>query len=45
MPSEPSADNAFLAEHVALLCASYRHLTGTELLVAEADQSLAEALY
>ncbi|MBK1620741.1 MEKHLA domain-containing protein [Lamprobacter modestohalophilus] len=45
MPSEPSPDNAFLAEHVALLCTCYRRLSGADLLVAKADQSLAEALY
>ncbi|MBK5938281.1 MEKHLA domain-containing protein [Halochromatium roseum] len=45
MPSEFSPDNAFLAEHARLLCTNYRRLVGADLLVAKADQSLAEALY
>jgi hypothetical protein len=45
MPPEPSPANAFLADHVALLCTSYRRLTGADLLVADSDPSLAEALY
>jgi hypothetical protein len=28
----PSPENDFLAEHIALLCASYRHLIGQDLL-------------
>ena len=45
MPSEPSHANAFLAGHVALLCRSYRRLTGADLLAVDTGQSLAEALY
>ena len=45
MPCEPSSRNAFLAGHVAMLCASYQRLTGKDLIVADADQPLAEALY
>lgn len=33
--AEPSVANRFLAEHVALLAASYRHLTGRELIPSE----------
>ncbi|WP_221030269.1 MEKHLA domain-containing protein [Actomonas aquatica] len=49
--SEPSAANAYLADHVALLRSSFRQLTGRELLsldAAEAEASpaaIAEALY
>ncbi len=48
MRPEPSAANDFLADHVARLCASYRRLTGRDLLPDVADASpegLAEALY
>lgn len=45
MSDEPAAANAFLADHVRLLCASYRRLIGADLLVADADPTLAEALY
>lgn len=45
MPSEPSPANAFLADHVAMLCASYRRLLGADLIVVDSDQSTAEALY
>lgn len=44
-PCRPSPTNAFLADKVALLCSSYRRLTGTDLLVADPNRSLAEALY
>jgi hypothetical protein len=45
MPSEPSCANAFLADHAAILCASYQRLTGRDLIVADSNRSLAEALY
>ncbi len=45
MPAEPTPANAFLADHVAMLCASYRRLTARDLIVADAHRSLAEALY
>ena len=45
MPPEPAPGNAFLADHAALLCTSYRRLTGTALLTVDANHSLAEALY
>ena len=45
MPHEPSPANAFLAEHVAMLCASYQRLIGADLIVADAVQSLGEAMY
>jgi len=45
MPSEPSPANAFLAEHVAMLCACYQRSTGADLMVPDSGQSLAEALY
>lgn len=45
MPSEPSPANAFLADHVAMLCASYQRLMGAELIVVDSDRSTAEAVY
>jgi hypothetical protein len=45
MPPEPAPSNAFLSDHATLLCTSYRRLTGRDLLVADADRALAEALY
>jgi hypothetical protein len=45
MPSEPTPANAFLADHVAMLCASYQRLKGTDLIVGDPDRSPAEALY
>ena len=45
MSDEPAAANAFLADHVRLLCASYRHLTGVDLLVTDTNQLPAEVLY
>jgi hypothetical protein len=45
MPSEPAPANAFLADHVAMLCVSYQRLKGAALIVVDSDRSLAEALY
>jgi hypothetical protein len=45
MPPEPSPANAFLTDHVAMLCASYRRLTGSDLIVPDSGRSLAAALY
>ena len=45
MPCEPSAIHAFFADHVAMLCASYQRLTGSDLIVTDTNQLPAEALY
>lgn len=42
---EPQSANAFLREHAELLCASYRHWTGRELLGGADKSDLGRALY
>ncbi|MCP4992586.1 MAG: MEKHLA domain-containing protein [Gammaproteobacteria bacterium] len=43
---EPSTENSFLADHVAILLSSHRHWTGCDLLEPNHDPvSMAERLY
>jgi hypothetical protein len=45
MIPESQPANAFLREHAELLCASYRHWTGRELLTGVGSSDIGRALY
>lgn len=45
MIPEPQPANTFLREHAELLCASYRHWTGRDLLAGVGSSDVGRALY